>query len=51
MQLYPMFPYTYFRKTDYFFIEFNEIQKYFNEIKYLLEIFFRSFVISATNLI
>lgn len=40
MQLHPMFPDIYFRKTDCSFIEFNKTQKYFNEIKYLLEILF-----------
>lgn len=40
MQLYPTFPYIYFRKTDCSFTEFNDNQKYLNEIKYLLEVFF-----------
>lgn len=51
VQFYCRFSYIYFRKTDCSFLEFNEIKKYFNEMKYLLEIFFCSLVISATNLI
>lgn len=54
MQLHLLLPYVYFVKTDFsvpFCAEFNKIQEHFNEMRYLLAIFFGSFVMSTASLI